>query len=171
MLIKVEAYKLQKMGFGIPQFCADYPNRYSFWNLIETMEASEFTKKIGDGYGRAILITERVQFLILVYFLSHYPTDCSGTPQRLLLLQVRTLTHTHFHKMLHLAIATSFIEFFWSTNFLTLCLFFHVHRLESILYLIILGGSLMPWQQVAVPWAGQTINQQLWEVTKRSDKR
>lgn len=50
MLIKVEGDKLQKMGFGIPQFCADYPNWYSSGNLTETMEASELTKKIRDAY-------------------------------------------------------------------------------------------------------------------------
>lgn len=76
------------------------------------MEVSELIERMRDGYGRAILITNRVQLLVLVCFLSQHPTDCSATSQRLFLLQVRTLAHTHFYKILNLVIVTSFTEIF-----------------------------------------------------------
>lgn len=163
LLIKAEADKSQKMGFGIPQFCADYLNWYSSGNLTETMEASELTKKIRDGYRREpFLLPKGFNSWGFFSFLFQHPPDCFGTSQRLFLLQGRTLTQNSFIPSKCYTFGKSHLFhkfFFWSRNFLKSCFVLPVHRLKSILYFIILGGSQMPWQQVAVPWAGQTINQ------------
>lgn len=73
--------------------------------------------------------------------------SCSGTSQRLFLLQVRTSTHYNdslLQKTLQSAIATSLNGFCTSRNIIMLRVFcFHQHKMELILYFITLGGSQM----------------------------